>query len=158
MHVVLDGHCADLPLPHHWRGNLWILHRTVLAMRFIPLIIVLIVIISLSVAFLNKWLGMINDGYPRNPFKWAQERRWRENASRAVRIMYLEHDLGLHADRDANCIECDKDKQRALDAKWLGNEPFDFPYTPLTDMAKLAYDRSIRFPPRPTAEPGRIKK
>ena len=124
-----------------------------------------IVGISLFTALLAKWLDMYREGYPRNPLKWAQERRWRENASRRVRIMYLEHDLGLHADRTENCVECDRDKQRAFDNKWLSNEIFDLPYNGLTGTIQRAYDsqvawgtKTIPLPPPPTAQPDRIKK
>jgi hypothetical protein len=96
--------------------------------RLLLILVMLIILISLFSAGLAKWLDMYREGYSRNPLKWAQERRWRENASRQVRITRLEHDLGLHADRAEVCIDCDNDKRRAFDQKWLSNEPFDLPY------------------------------
>lgn len=96
--------------------------------RLLPILVLLILSSSLLIAFLAKWQDMYREGYPGNPFKWAQERRWRDNASRQVRITRLEHDLGLHADRAEVCIDCDNDKRRAFDEKWLSNEAFELPY------------------------------
>jgi hypothetical protein len=85
-------------------------------------------IILFFVWLFTKYTDMRYDGYPRNPLKWAQESRRQANEARARRISRLEHELGLHADRAEVCIDCDNDKRRAFDQKWLSNEPFDLPY------------------------------
>jgi hypothetical protein len=75
--------------------------------RFLPVIIFLVISLAVIVPITIGFISSINQ-WPYNPFKWAQERRWRENSSRRVRILALEHEVGLHANRDDDCYVCRK--------------------------------------------------
>jgi len=110
-----------------------------------------------------------DDGYPTNPFKWAQERRRRDNKARARRISRLEHELGYRPCSDDKCGPCNGVPTGRGVGR--GHPIWDNPALPapppmdLTAMVKQAYDsqvawgtKTIPLPPPPTAEPGRIKK
>ena len=128
------------------------------------MIIWLIVLIVVALSYAGWFIAnMVGKGYSSNPLRWAQERRARENVARQVRIIYLEHDLGLHADRVDDCIECHRNVEREFDKKYLSR-----------DVIEVAYDRSVMWnsktvtrletmtppppPPPPFAQPDSIRK
>ena len=104
-------------------------------------ILPLLVLAFLFVFLLSGYLAKVSGGSSPNPLRWAQERRGRLNMERQERILALEHELGLHADRTVECSYCVHDErkriiaeqqrvQQAFNDKWLSNEAFELPYIP----------------------------
>lgn len=105
-----------------------------------------IFLVIIAVSTFSSYMTALSEGYPRNPLKWAQERRRRVERARLNRIKALEHELGYRPCSDDECYSCSKELKRA------GHPIWDHPAipapplpTPIDDLAKKAYDREVAF-------------
>ena len=94
----------------------------------IRVVIVFIIIIPI-IASATAYIVAVGEGYPANPFKWAQERRRRVERARVVRIRDLEHDLGYTPCSDDECYPC----RKRVTMK-----------SPSNDLINAAWENSIR--------------
>lgn len=104
--------------------------------------------VFLSTGLIILFIGMtVIHEYPKNPLRWAQERRRRDNEKRARRIKALEHDLGYRPCSDEHCLDrkCIVSKVRNGGHPIWDNPalPAPPPMIPIDDLAKKAYDKDI---------------
>lgn len=107
-----------------------------------------VAVILVGIWVFMKYTERLYDGYPKNPFKWAQESRRQENAARARRIRSLEHSLGYRPCSDDKCLD---PKCIVRGARNGGHPIWDDPalpapppMIPIDDLVKKAYDRQVQ--------------
>jgi len=102
--------------------------------------------VSLFAWGFSYYTGMTYDGYPANPFKWAQESRRRDRIARRLHISRLEHELGYRPCSDETCLS---PKCIVAGTRNGGHPIWDDPSLPApppmdtTVMVKTAYDKAL---------------
>lgn len=110
-------------------------------MRFLPVIIFFVIFLAVMVPITIGFISSINQ-WPYNPFKWAQERRERDNKARLDRIKALEHDLGYRPCSDDECRSCRKE----IKGHPIWDNPFLPAPPPMVDyMVQTAFTKELEY-------------